>query len=319
MAKKVLLIVALVCMVVPFVFAGYCASADVVDPGGGYFLGSLRFQVPDATVYDDFPFNVSRFNANITNLWEDDFVTIESNKLGYEWQNYSAYVSMSRSDSLVSLRVTLPTSVNFKSLQLIVLGANVYDTLYVNGFPLESYSMEESNFLGLYLSGKDPDNTDDFEFSVVTGDMAIEDTVQDDIFYEFAFTNPTDNPDMSILGFIVRYTNLNNVTDAYNSGYNTGYTAGQNNANATVNYNSASYEQGRLDGINSANEYTFLNLMGAVFDAPIRALFGYVDNGVRVDGLFTLDILGVNLSSFLLSIFTLGIVITIVRLCLGGK
>lgn len=319
MAKKVLLLLALVCMVVPFMVAGYCASADVVDPGGGYMIGSARFEVPNTTVYDDFPFQVYTFNTTVTNLWEDDFVTIESPKLGFEWRNFEANLELSQFNAFVSLRVNLPNSINLKSLQIIVLGADMNNALYVNGIPLNSYSMEQSNFLGLVVSGKDPDNTDAFQFSLVTGDMVVEDTVQDDIYYEFKFTNPTDNADLDILGFIVRYTNSNNVTEAYNNGYNTGYTAGQNNANATINYDSASYQQGRLDGIDSANQYTFLDLMGAVFDAPIRALFGYVENGVRVDGLFTLDILGVNLSSFLLSIFTLGIVITIVRLCLGGK
>lgn len=319
MAKKVLLLVALVCMVVPFMVAGYCASADVVDLGSGYFLGSLRFEIPNVTVKDGFPLDVVRSNANISSLWEDDIITIESNKLGFEWDNYSAYVSMASSDSLIRLQINTTSTVNLQSLQLVVLGANMYNALYVNGFSLKSYSMEATNFLQLYVSGKDVDNTDDFEFSVVTGDMANIDTIGDEIYYEFEFTNPDENVDMSILGFVVQYSTLNNVNDAYDSGYNVGYTAGQNNANATINYDSASYQQGKLDGINSANQYTFLDLMGAVFDAPIRALFGYVENGVRVDGLFTLDILGVNLSSFLLSIFTLGIVITIVRLCLGGK
>lgn len=126
---------------------------------------------------------------------------------------------------------------------------------------------------------------------------------------------------------------------AYDSGYNAGYNAGQSagydsgynagqsagieqgktDAFKTVNTSSASYQAGYSKGVNSAGNYTFLSLISAVIDAPIRAFFGYTENGVTHPGLFSLNILGFDMSALILSMFTACVIIMIIKLCLGGK
>lgn len=272
MAKKVLLLVALVCMVVPFMVAGYCASAEEVTPRIIYNV-EIRISGIDWSKIEDFTLLVV------------DRVNGYSELFSYDEGDFTF-----GGTDVASVAVEEPD----------LLSGNTWLCFGVD--VLDRYNPSTFKLLGIasFDAGVETDGVGSSDVNMVKIPSSFED-------FEYIRCNFT-------------YLDLASASsDAYNSGYNVGYTAGQNNANANINYDSASYQQGKLDGIATANNYTFLDLMGAVFDAPIRALFGYVENGVRVDGLFTLDILGVNLSSFLLSIFTLGIVITIVRLCLGGK
>ncbi len=121
------------------------------------------------------------------------------------------------------------------------------------------------------------------------------------------------------------YTNNNFSTssDNYNLGYSEGYTSGSNygytsgfNAGKTSGYDngynvglSAGYDNGYNNGVNDSNVYTFNNLFGAVIDAPIKAF----------SGLFNFNLLGVNLLGFITGLFTLAILIFIIKLMLGGK
>lgn len=77
-------------------------------------------------------------------------------------------------------------------------------------------------------------------------------------------------------------------------GYNRGYDAGYNIGNA----------DGFTDGVASANEYSFAGLLGAVFDVPVQTF----------QGLFNFEILGINLSGFLLALLTLMIILAITKL-----
>lgn len=107
------------------------------------------------------------------------------------------------------------------------------------------------------------------------------------------------------------------ISDSYSNGYNYGYLDGYNygyndakNEYYNVGYfdgKKYGYEIGYNKGINESNDYTFLGLISACIDAPITYF----------TSLFNFELLGVNLSSFLTAIFTLCIIVTIVRLCLG--
>ncbi|HIU06668.1 MAG TPA: hypothetical protein IAC46_03685 [Candidatus Onthoplasma faecigallinarum] len=111
------------------------------------------------------------------------------------------------------------------------------------------------------------------------------------------------NPDVSNIGlaFSADYSiaydkgyydgNKEGSTNGYNTGYDTGYYNGYN------------------EGINDSNAYTFTNLIGSVLDAPISAF----------TSLLNFDILGVNLLAFISGLFTLAIIIFIIKLFLGGK
>lgn len=116
-------------------------------------------------------------------------------------------------------------------------------------------------------------------------------------------------------------------SDGYANGYiaggdisfGDGYSAGISYADSIVNESSASYLAGKSAGIQSANNYSFLTLIGAVIDAPIRAFFGYTEDGVTHPGLFSLNILGYDMSALVLSLLSMCVLVLIIRLCLGGK
>lgn len=98
------------------------------------------------------------------------------------------------------------------------------------------------------------------------------------------------------------------IDNAYNTGYNAGSTAGYNNA-----YNQG-YTAGLADGTN--NDYSFLGLISSVIEAPVNVLIGEYDSttGLRVGGLLNFEFLGYNMSTLLMSLFSLGVVICIIRL-----
>lgn len=117
-------------------------------------------------------------------------------------------------------------------------------------------------------------------------------------------------------------TQVDEDSASYSAGYDTGYDEGLDYAYEHVNESSASYIQGKYDGVESANKYTFLGLISAIIDAPIRAVFGYtsVENGVEIQhgGLLTFEVFGVDMSNFVLSIFSIAVVLCIIRVIRGG-
>lgn len=85
---------------------------------------------------------------------------------------------------------------------------------------------------------------------------------------------------------------------------NDAYDAGRASVDNDI---SIAYDNGYRNGLAESNPYTFNALFGAVFDAPIQALTGLLD----------FDILGVNMKGLYLSLFTLALIIFVVKLCLG--
>lgn len=84
------------------------------------------------------------------------------------------------------------------------------------------------------------------------------------------------------------------LSDNQSSIYQSGYKAGE-----TIGYN-----KGYNVGLEDTNQYTFLNLVSATIDAP----FHYFTS------LFGFELLGVNLQSFLMALFTICVVITIINM-----
>lgn len=108
-------------------------------------------------------------------------------------------------------------------------------------------------------------------------------------------------------------------------GYNQGYQAGQENfegqlaAQETIRqegYNQG-YQEGKVagrevgyqEGVADQGDYTFMGLIGAVFDAPIQAF----------KGLLSFEVLGVDMTAFVSSLFGLAVILVIIKLILGGK
>lgn len=122
--------------------------------------------------------------------------------------------------------------------------------------------------------------------------------------------------------------------DGYKQGYDVGNTDGYNNGF------SAGDSKGYQRGLNDANNYTFLSLFGAIFDAPIQALFGGTqrlpagtkitdssgktitltsDTVVNRGGMLNFELMGVNLSGFVLALFSLSIIIVVIKFALAKK
>lgn len=127
-------------------------------------------------------------------------------------------------------------------------------------------------------------------------------------------------------------TNNPHLTFAYygalyeESVYDSSYQAGYNYANTQVDTNSASYSQGRLDGINYANTQvndnsasydagynagsndagSLSNLFSGVLQAPVNVVMNALD----------FEIFGVNVSTFVLSLLTVGFIAIIIKLLL---
>lgn len=99
---------------------------------------------------------------------------------------------------------------------------------------------------------------------------------------------------------------------SYREGYNDGYNVGvKDNSTLQEQYElgvSQGFSQGKVvgynKGIEDANTYSFTNLLGSVFDVPIKAFNGLLD----------FEVLGVNLRGFYLSILTACLVLAIIRL-----
>ena len=105
-----------------------------------------------------------------------------------------------------------------------------------------------------------------------------------------------------ISNFVVkgRGSNFNVAIDNANKqGYNKGYQEGKI-AGETIGYQLGVKDQG---------DYTFMGLLGAVFDAPIQAF----------KGLLNFEILGVDMTAFVSSLFALAIIVVIIKISLGGK
>lgn len=91
-------------------------------------------------------------------------------------------------------------------------------------------------------------------------------------------------------------------------GYDEGYASGVNSG----------YQEGFTAGVLDSDKYTWLGLMTTVIESPVRALLGVKDDfGEYEYGLFSIEILGVNMSNFFAGILTLALLISLVRLILS--
>lgn len=99
-----------------------------------------------------------------------------------------------------------------------------------------------------------------------------------------------------------------------NEAYNAGYVAGVEHSRDFTDPNSASYTAGfnkgknvgYNQGVSDAGNYTFFSLISSVVDVPVQALVGLLD----------FNLFGIDMSALYLSLFTLCIIITVVKLLL---
>lgn len=179
------------------------------------------------------------------------------------------------------------------------------------GLYYRAQSLESSAIMHTQLSYGDFDIIEDTLYFVNDGNLR-----NDFQFVYYAFDNYRKVP-------VTMYPEFyDSGNDYYNTGYNIGFRDGQQEG-YTSGYNQGERE-GRSNGFNSgytqgetagysagvasANDYTFIGLLGAVVDAPVKAF----------TGLLNFDILGVNLSGFVLGLFSIALIIWILRKVRGN-
>ena len=97
----------------------------------------------------------------------------------------------------------------------------------------------------------------------------------------------------------------NNVSRQYSNGWRDGFNQGSQLSDSSRDN---IYYEGYQDGLLHANDYTFMGLLGSVFDAPVSAL----------KGLLNYEILGVNLYDFVLGLLSLAIILFVLRVFTRG-
>lgn len=118
-------------------------------------------------------------------------------------------------------------------------------------------------------------------------------------------------PDTRTYYFINEFSDNDYYEQGYSTGYNFGLTTGtQTGYNDGYN---VGYSDGRSDGydegVNSTTQYSFANLFTAVVEAPVNVFISLLD----------FNIMGYNLLSIVVGLLTLGVVVLVIKLCLGGK
>ncbi|QRV61697.1 putative flagellar assembly protein H [Inovirus sp.] len=103
---------------------------------------------------------------------------------------------------------------------------------------------------------------------------------------------------------------LSRVTPINEKVYDSGFVAGQDSMlGAIENARQQGFAEAQKMFDNGNTDYSFFGLISAVIDAPIKA----------IRGLLNFDILGVNMFSFVTSLFSLAVVLMIVKLLLGTR
>ncbi len=113
--------------------------------------------------------------------------------------------------------------------------------------------------------------------------------LQERVYY---FTDGVDYSDNFLYNQGYQEGLLDKQQGIYDSGYNAGVDIGYNNG-----YNA---------GVSAGGNYTFFSLISAIVDAPLKAFYG----------LFSFEIMGTNLASFIQALLTLSIVVFVLRFAL---
>lgn len=117
----------------------------------------------------------------------------------------------------------------------------------------------------------------------------------------------------STLGDSYNFTAINydGFQAGYNKGYEDGFDDGQNAIDLTYAYQQGKevgFQEGEdlgfIKGVAEANEYSFTGLISAVIDVPLQTF----------TGLFNFELLGINLATFFYSLFTVMLVLIVVKL-----
>lgn len=167
-----------------------------------------------------------------------------------------------------------------------------------------------------------------FEFRIQTTKTEYTSTVMkvDDNTYQYFIDLTSVRDDERILEVWILFTGYNIITASYdvrttdvqyNLGFDYGYDVAYNNFvenyeeflqeqyNKGVAYGkSVAYNEGYNAGAEASNQFTFARLLTSAIDVPINTF----------KSLFNFEILGVNLTNFFFSLFTISLVLAIIKL-----
>ena len=175
---------------------------------------------------------------------------------------------------------------------------NDYVNFVADIYKIRIRSVEYANDFWTYLTYYDA-NGNYVEFSVVVANQGTADYAHAKMFMYDDRTYFIGNG--SSLSESQQYNQgyQQGLADNQQSIYNNGFSAGK-----IIGYNN-----GKSDGIASANNYSFIGLIGAVFDAPLQTF----------KGLLNFNVLGVNLLDFAMALITIALVVYVVRIIKGGR
>ena len=134
------------------------------------------------------------------------------------------------------------------------------------------------------------------------------------VFYGFVEDSSTASDFLVPSGVDTLHITISSGQNSYDAGFNAGQISVKQQYDARLQ---AERENARQQGFaeaqkmfdNGNTDYSFFGLISAVIDAPIKA----------VRGLLNFDILGVNMFAFVTSLFSLAVVLMIVKLLLGTR
>ena len=254
----------------------------------------------------------------------DKFVVYNPNATSYSQNDYLSNVLINASTGLSQDSYYIPFTYN---------NSSYYARLNISCDSLSSVDFVKVTFESTYYRAN-PNNVNYYVRNILTYTNSINESISFEFMYfsvgltslnyygdssQFLyqlFDNTVSNIDDYIYCFNYRTYYLNNdylnsqqyqlgYSSGYQRGKNDGYTEGYSAGTGAVSesqYN-AGYSAGYSAGVIGANNYSFLGLISAVIDAPIQAF----------TGLFNFELLGVNILGFITSLFTLAVIITIVK------
>lgn len=165
------------------------------------------------------------------------------------------------------------------------------------GFKVTAYNWSESRTDVIYENYLIPVSS----FESLSGNMYLISRSYDALNIEFFIDVPgASYYEFSFNDFVL------NFYGGYNAGFTAGYNVGYNDAKNDF-YNSR-YQLGYSDGFNegASGQYSFFALISAVVETPINAVLGVLN----------FNFLGINLKDFFLSIFTIALIVLILKFVL---
>lgn len=323
--KSFLCVLACIFLCVASFFTGYFFS-DTVKIKQSSEINALCSLKPADTVSTTYSYTSSNFPILMSFYNTNDYTDVPANSSDTQYVPMKFYFnsrilgSIPRVDCIVGVEFAyggVCNNYNYVDSSNIVydswahLGSRDLDDKYVFidynisssfNFDIKSVVIEtitNYSYIGEYATAvtyyDSSNNMCKFQFVFNKAESAIDCYM----FYSrryYLATNFTDN-DFFNQGYTTGYDNGVAVgkTSGFNTGYNDGYEDG-----VVDGYN---------DGVNATNSYSFSNLLTAVVNAPISVFTNLLD----------FNIMGFNLLSLVAGLLTLGLIVLIIKLCLGGK